>query len=248
MNLPERTQKTAAGFVANLRECFGDALLSVVLYGPAARGEQAKDGPAMTFLVVVRDSTPSELAPCSAFVRRWERSGIATPLFLTPEYIRASLDSFPLEFMEMQRSGVVLAGEDFLHGAEFAARDIRAECEREIKGKLLHLRAEYLALRGNRKDVAGLAARSLATFRRVFAGALSLRNVPAPEEMTGLLATAAAEYGLDGEFLREIHAVARGESKPDPAAADHLFDRYVEELDTLSTAIDAFRLPEESHE
>jgi hypothetical protein len=242
--LPEHIQKITDEFTGNIRECFGSGALSVVLYGPAARNELVKGSTAIDFMVVVRDNTPSELAPCSAYLKKWSRNGIATPLFITPEYIRGSLDSFPLEFMEMKSSYRVLAGEDYLQDLEFNDCDVRNECEREIKGKLLHLRAEYLALRGNRNGIADLVMRSLNTFRLVFEGALFLKRSAAPEHTLDLLESVAQEYDLDAKFMREIHALAFGQTKPATDETDRLFDRYVEELDKLSHAIDAFCLPE----
>lgn len=243
--LPERIQKIADEFVGNVRECFGEGLRSVILYGPAARGEEVKHGPSAEFMVVVRDNTPSELAPCSVFMKKWARHGIATPLFITPEYIRDSLDSFPLEFMDMKSSYTVLFGEDLLRDMAFSDCDVRNECEREIKGKLLHLRAEYLALRGDRKGIADLVARSLNTFRLVFAGALFLKRRPEPEKTSDLLESVAREYDLDAGLLKELQNLARGELRPEATETDRLFDRYVEELDKLSRAIDAYCSPEE---
>ena len=243
--LPEHMKKLTDTFVANLRECFGEGLVAVILYGPAARGEEMKGRTFIHFVVVVRDSTPSALAPCTAFMKRWVKERIAAPLFITSEYIGNSLDTFPLEFMEMKNSYAVVYGEDVLGGIEFRAGDVRSECEREIKGKLLHLRAEYLALRGNWKELAHLVHRSLETFRLVFTGALFLKKHPAPEKTPDLLETVAAEYGLDGALLRRLYEFSRGSVKPDPEETDRLFDLYVEELDKLSGALDAFRTTEE---
>jgi hypothetical protein len=238
--LPEKIQKTAESFVADVRECFGERLRSVILYGPAARGEQQKGNDNATFMVVVPDNSPSELAPCTPFVKKWARHSITIPLFITPEYIRDSLDSFPLEFMEMRSSYRVIYGEDVLKALAFQECDIRNECEREIKGKLLHLRAEYLALRGDRKGLANLVHRSLNTFRLVFAGALHLKGIPAPEDTPGLLDAVTGAYGLDQALLKDLHALSLGALKPETAEADRMFDRYIEELDRLSKAIDTF--------
>jgi hypothetical protein len=242
--LPEHIKKMADAFVANLRECFGDSLLSVILYGPAARGEEMKNRTLLHFMAVVKDNTPSALAPCTAFVKRWMKDRIAVPLFITPDYIGTSLDTFPLEFMEMRSSYAVVYGEDVLEGIEFQDIDVRSECEREIKGKLLHLRAEYLIHRGNWKELAHLVHRSLETFRLVFAGVLFLKKLDTPEKTPDLLDAVSAEYSLDGALLRRLYDLSRGSGKLDQEESDRIFDLYVEELDKLSRALDAFRVTE----
>jgi hypothetical protein len=238
-------KKMTDTFVANLRECFGEGLVSVILYGPAARGEEMKGRTFVHFMAVVRDNTPSALAPCTAFMKRWAKERIAAPLFITPDYIGNSLDTFPLEFMEMRSSYAVVHGEDVLGGIEFRESFVRSECEREIKGKLLHLRAEYLMHRGNAKELTHLVHRSLETFRLVFAGVLFLKKHHAPEKTPDLLDAVAAEYGLDSALLRKLYDFSRGSFKPNPEETDRLFDLYVEELDKLSRALDAFRVTEE---
>jgi hypothetical protein len=243
--LPDSIKKVSDGFTSDLRECFGPSLVSVVLYGPSARGEGEKERFRHRFMVVVEDNTPSALAPCSAFVNRWKKKGIGIPLIITPGYIENSLDTFPLEFMEMKNSYAVVYGSDPLAGIEFRAADVRSQCEREIKGKLLHLRAEYLDLRGNWKELAHLVHRSLETFRLVFTGALFLKKHPAPGKTAELIDAVAVEYGLDVALLRKLLDFSRGALKPGHEETDRLFDLYVEELDTLSRALNAFPVTEE---
>ncbi len=238
--LLEHIEKIGDEFTEDVRKCFSQKLVSVTLYGQAARSARLQRGAAINFIVAVRDNTPSELAPCSAYMKRWSRHGIAAPLFITPEYIRGSLDTFPLEFMEMKSSYRIFYGDDVLKDLEFEDKNVRTECEREIKGKLLHLRAEYLSLRGDRNGIADLVARSLNTFRLVFGGALYLKRKVAPAETSDLIELAAEVYDLNGKLLREIQDLAFGRIKPSPEKTDFFFDKYVEELDKLSRAIDSF--------
>ncbi len=237
--LPEHIRKKAESFAANARECFGDSLRSIVLYGPAARGEDTK-GTVLSFMAVVTDNSPSAIAPCSGFMHRWTKDGIGTPLIVTPDYIADSLDTFPLEFMGMRSAYVVVAGEDVLAGLEFAAKDVRSQCERELKGKLIHLRAEYLTHRGSSKELAHLVRRSLETFRLVFVGALHLKGNSAPSGTRELMDAAGAAFCLDSALFGKLYDFGMGTLKPDHEELDRLFDLYVEDLDKFSHALDTF--------
>ena len=238
-------KKISDEFLTDIKSCFGEDLQSVILYGPAARDEKPSGSLSFHFLVVTGDNTPSALAPCSVFIKKWAKNKISVPLFLTTDYIKNSLDTFPLEFMEMKSSYLVLFGEDVLEDITFKDSDVRSECEREIKGKLLHLRAEFLLHRGDRKGLIDLVRRSLTTFRMMFAGVLYLKKSDIPEKTGELLAAVSREFGIDSDLLTKLYEISNGGIQPDMAETDTLFDLYVEELDKLSNALDSYRSTEE---
>ncbi|HDY90189.1 MAG TPA: hypothetical protein ENH82_18975 [bacterium] len=233
----ETIKKKTGEFLENIKESFGENLRSVILYGLAARGEEAKH-PYINFMVIVDDNTPSELARCVSFTKKWRKELITTPLFLDTGYIQKSLDTFPLEFLDMLSAYHVVHGDDVLEDLDFKMADVRNQCERELKGKLLHLRAEYLNLRSDKKGLMDLVNRSLNTFRLVFAGALFLKNIEIPKDTGTLLIDITETYELDASLFKKLRAMAKGEIKVDETEADKLFDLYVEELDKLSHAID----------
>lgn len=240
-SLPDTIKNTASAFFRKLADLYGDSLQSVILYGPAARGENSDDS-YLNFLVVLDDNTPSELARCAPEIKGWVKKKIATPLFLTKDYIERSLDTFPLEFMSMRSAYHVIDGEDVLEGLSFDPPDIRSQCERELKGKLLHLRAEYLTIRGQGKELMSLVGRSLETFRMVFIGALTLKGEDVPVDTDKLLGAVTAAFELDDSLFKKLTGILRNEIKLDVTEADKLFDLYVEELDALSRAIDEMEI------
>ena len=243
-NLSENIKKISDEFLDNVQEAFGENLKSVISYGLAARDETEKV-PFINFMVVVDDNTPSELARCAKYVKKWHKQLITIPLFLKPDYVQLSLDTFPLEFLDMSSAYRVIYGDDILEDLDLNATDVRSQCERELKGKLLHLRAEYLNLRSDKKGLVNLVNRSLHMFRLVFTGALFLKNIEIPKETNTLLSVVSEEFGLDGLLFKKLRAIANGDIKVDETEADELFDLYIEELDKLSNAIDEMQVTEE---
>jgi hypothetical protein len=227
-----------SGFLSDILSTYGDAVRSVILYGPAARGEELGNREGLTFLVILNDNSPSELSKCVSYIGKWERKRIALPLFLEDGYIQQSLDTFPLEFIAMKRAYRVLSGADVLANISFKPSDVRAQCERELKGKLIHLRAEYLASRHRAKHLTDLAERSLAAFRLVFTGALSLKKIDIPSETSRVLDAVCESYGLDRVVFKNLETIALGSFRVEDENANILFDRYVEEIAKLSRAID----------
>ena len=76
---------------------------------------------------------------------------IAAPLIMTPVYIENSLDTFPLELIEIQQNHITVFGEDPFSGLTFQEADVRLQCEREFKTILIGLRQGLLAAAGRDK-------------------------------------------------------------------------------------------------
>ncbi|MBN2560262.1 MAG: hypothetical protein JXQ75_04965 [Phycisphaerae bacterium] len=93
---------------------------------------------------------------------------ITAPLVMTPEYIAGSLDTFPLELLEIHQRHATLLGEDHFDALEFDAEHLRLQCEREFKRMLIQLRQGLLAAAGREKalsefesDISQLLVRTL---------------------------------------------------------------------------------------
>jgi hypothetical protein len=58
------------------------------------------------------------------------------PLFLTRSDLSSSLDSYPIEFLNMKNRYRLVYGEDVLQKLSFNPLAVRLQIERELKGKL----------------------------------------------------------------------------------------------------------------
>ena len=65
------------------------------------------------------------------------KAKIAAPLIMTQDYIQNSLDSFPLEFLEIQQHHLCLFGQDSFAELSFYQPHLRLQCERELKSMLI---------------------------------------------------------------------------------------------------------------
>ena len=126
-----------------LERIYGDQLKSVVLYGSAASDDYSKKFSDFNVFCILGDPSPGALAKSNGLVRKWVKKGNPPPHFFDPKHIETSLDVFPMEFMDIKDQHKVLLGKDPLHGISVDLKNLRHECESELKGKLLHLRAFY---------------------------------------------------------------------------------------------------------
>jgi len=203
MTTIHRPEEVFPDITGEYRALYGDGLVSVILYGSAA-GEDYRPGKSdLNFLIVLSEEAIDHLDRALAVVSRWRRKGVATPLFMTKSYIDSSLDSYPLEFLNMREGHVLAYGKDVLEGISFEPGDLRLQCEREIKGKLLLLREQFLATGGKTRKVRGLIAESITAFVSIFRGLLYLRGVEIPSPRREIVEALAREFPVDaGVFLR----------------------------------------------
>ena len=115
---------------------------------------------------------------------------------------------------------------------------LRLQLEREVKGKLLQLRAAYLASRGWKWNLVALAAQSLTSFVSIFQGILYLRGKEIPHERAESIEAIAAETGLAPEPFARLLAVKEGRLKLSAREIKRLVVNYMEEVRRLASWID----------
>ncbi len=159
-------------------------------------------------------------------------SAISAPLIMTPGYIRASLDTFPLELLDIQQRHLVLLGEDCFSSLEFKDADLRLQCERDLKTALIGLRQGLLASAGNDKLLGALVTDAATGLLRVLRGMIRIqgeRNVLSTEEMLDRIEQ------LTGGGLSGLHAALNQSTSPGWAR----FETFYRDVETLCATVDA---------
>lgn len=101
-------------------------------------------------------------------------TAIAPPLVMTPGYILDSLDVFPIEFLNFQAIHHTLFGNDILRPLRIKKKDLRLQCEREMKAKLLWLGQVYIETLGDKRVLSERLAASFNGFLPIFRAVLYL--------------------------------------------------------------------------
>ena len=117
----------------------------------------------MNILMVFDHLTITIMERCSQLNRRWSKERILAPLMFTQEELSRFLETFPLEFYEIQDHHIVLAGRDPFPELRIEGRNLFNECEREIRGNLLRVRQQFVETRGNSEGIHALLPISLTT-------------------------------------------------------------------------------------
>lgn len=224
---------------AAYRSAFGDDLVSIILYGSAAGSDYRPGKSDINFLIVLSERAVGTLDAAIPVVSRWRKRRVAVPLFMTTRYISSSLDSYPLEFLSMMRHYTVVYGVDVLAGLIVEPRNLRLQCEREIKGKLLLLRVGYLDAEGKPKRVQELMGASITAFISIMSGLLHLKGLDIPPARRDLIGLAANHFALDPQAFLACLDMREGKKKFSGDEVKDLFKSYLAEIEKLWESVDA---------
>lgn len=234
------SEAAIAALTKGLTEALGEDLVSLMLYGSAARGTAVPGYSDVNVLLVLRSATADVLHRAAGALTAWRKAGHPAPLIQTEAEWAASTDVFPMEIQDIREAHRLLAGRDVVSGLETTRADVREELERESRGKLIRLRAEYAASAADGKATGSLLAGATGTFLTFFRAALRLAGRPIPAEPRGVVREASMLAGFDAAAF-DWALEERGGGKPgklashDPAAAAYLaaverFVKYVNDL------------------
>jgi predicted nucleotidyltransferase len=224
--------------LADLEGALGGSLLGVVLYGSAARGDFHAKTSDLNLLVVARDLEVATLEALAPALRRWAKHGHPAPRLFTPALLAESADVFPIEMLDLLHSRVVLRGQDPLAGIEVGRENLRLQCERELRAKLMRLREGYIECHDRPRDLERLLTASYSTFVALFRGCLHLLGGEVPARNAEVVAAFCARSGLDAEAFEAVDRLKRGESAGREPGA--IFSRYYLELTRAVGKVDRF--------
>jgi hypothetical protein len=168
---------------------------------------------------------------------KYGKHRIAAPFIMTPDYITQSLDSFPIEFLDYKLIHRTVFGEDVLQNLQIDRRDLRVQCEREIKSKLIHLRQGFLSSGGQKKHLAQTLIRSITGSMALFRAIITLNNREAPMPRAEVIKTLAAAAGADAGIFERLLQLKSGVLKPSDQELQKLFESYHQALEKVGTAI-----------
>ena len=227
--IPETVRETLRPYLAQVQTLFGDALEAMILYGSAAGGDYLPGKSNINLLILLAKQDTELLKQYAALHKRWQKEQIVVPLFLTAAELKSSLELFPLEYLEVQEQHVLLAGRDPFPELRIDGRNLRLQCEQELRGNLLRLRQRFVEGGGTTEAITILLPLSLTALVPCLRGLLRAKERSAE----GILQAVEKEFGIDTSAFLDVLNLKRGIISPGPAEAPRLFERYNVALQAL---------------
>ena len=233
-------KNTIIPFCEKLITHFQDNIISIFIYGSAAiGGDYIHKRSDINILALFESISFRDIDLVLPLIKDGQKKGISAPLFLTKEHILSSTDIFPIEFLEMKDTHLTIYGPDLLMDLSIDLKNLRLQCENQIKGKLIRIRQTYLEIGKNKKSTNLLLTESLTTLIPVMRNMLRLAQVdPLPKQKEAILNSLCSKFTLDNEILLDILRLKRGEKKLTTVDSKKLFSGYLDTLTKLSKIID----------
>lgn len=235
-NLPAELRTRLENFTARLKDLYKDALISVVLYGSASSGEFAKKYSNVNVMVVLDDTSLPNLSKAYPIVGSG-RFGMISPVFFTEEYIKSSLDVFPIEFLDITENYSILHGKDIVKDLKVDGKNLRFQCEQELKSKLINIKKLYLSTK-NKRDLENLLFKTFTSSLHIMRNILRLKGVHPPYLKEEILNASEKTLGIDTTILSEILWAKNKKMPLSRKDVDALLAGLVKELESIVSVVD----------
>jgi hypothetical protein len=236
--IPKKPEEIFEEITGAYQKIFGAHLISIILFGSGAGEDYIPGKSDINFLITLTDQGIDRLDRALETVARWRKRNVAIPLFMTRTYLEGSQDAYPIEFLNMKRHYVVVSGKDILAELAFDRRHIRLQLERELRGKLLHLRSGYLATEGNSRKIRQLISQSLTAFISLFCALLYLKNMEIPHGKREIITAAGNAFGIDIAIFLKCEEIRRKTDRFSKNEVTAVFQTYLKEVSRLCDQID----------
>jgi hypothetical protein len=199
--LRSEIRDSVSTFAEKLIEKLGENLKSITIVGSSLTGDFVPGKSNINSVLVLAKQDLDSLNILAEMAKSMGKKKLAAPLLMTPAYIERSRDVFGIEFLDFQLIHQTILGDDPFAGLSFTKKDVRLQCERELKAALVRLKQGYIAAAGQKRlisDILVSAASGLAPLLRAM---LWLKDSDRPDRAQAVFTKAQAEFAVKTDCL-----------------------------------------------
>ncbi len=196
-----QTRDSVKDFAEKLTAALGENLQSITVVGSSLTDDFKPGQSDINTILILGSQTLPALNTIASMAKPMSRKKISPPLLMTQSHIKRSLDVFGVELLDFQLTHQAILGDDPFAALSFDKKDVRLQCERELKAMLIRLRQGYIAAAANKKlvrDILISTAKALAPLLRAM---LWLKDVERAGGAEATFAKAAGEFSINADSL-----------------------------------------------
>jgi hypothetical protein len=221
---------------------YGENIHSIHVVGSAVTEDFRPGASDINSIFVLREMDLGFLGFIAPRGKKYARKRVAAPLIMTPAYIENSLDVFPVEFLSFKLIHRTVYGEDILADLSMAMEDLRQQCERELKGRLVGLRQGYISALGDSKAITENLMGSISGYMPLFRGVLMLLGKEPPAGRGAVLDALSAASGVDCGVFEMVLRQKAQRTALSAEQLDSVFADYYGTTERLMRIVDEIKI------
>lgn len=236
--VPEQIREPLRSFAEKLTTGLGDNLLSITVVGSGLT-EDFKPGKSdINTVLVLGKQTLNSLNAIASLAKPMSRKKISAPLLMTLSYIERSRDVFGVEFLDFQLIHQTILGSDPFASLRLAKKNIRLQCERELKAMLIRLRQGYIAAAASRKLVRDILISTIKGLAPLLRAMLWLKDIDRPIRTESTFGKAASEFSINIDSLLTAGKWRHEKARLSESEMENAFESIYTTIDQLAIAVD----------
>lgn len=230
--------QAARRWVDRMRPALGADFVAAYVTGGALTQGFSPSRSEVNVLVVAQRLDAETLDRLAKFTSLPARAPRIVPLFLTAGQIQRSLDAQPIEFLDLRERHLLLEGENLLAGLEISRADLRLQCERELRTRLVELRQTYLLEQRSPSALVRALVSLGAGWNPLFRALLRLRGEEVPAHDARVIERVADLFEVPAEGLLAAYVMRYGRGRVRPSETRRRFLAFLLAVERLVAVLD----------
>lgn len=228
-------------FLEEMLSAYREKIHSIHITGTALTDDFDEKISDVNSVIVLKTMDLKFLELLAPLGKKYGKKKVAAPLIMTPDYINTSLDVFPIEFLNFKRIHFTVFGEDILGNLAINRMDLRHQCERELKSKLIWLRQGYLSSQGDKKLLTEGFVRSITGYIPLFRGIIQLFGEEPPVMQYEVIATLGRVVDVDPDVFVKVLKEKHEKIKLTIEELNTIFEDYYAVTERLGAIVDEIK-------
>ena len=161
---------------------------------------------------------------------------------MTSSYIERSSDVFGVEFLDFQLTHQTVFGEDPFASLTFEKKDVRLQCERELKATLIRLRQGYIAAAANRRLVRDILISTAKAMAPLLRAMLWLEDNERIGETRSTFNKAADGFSVKTDSLMTASLWRHEKIRLSETEMENTFESVYSTVDALADMVDKLKV------
>lgn len=226
----------------DLENIYKEKLISIILYGSAATYGFNPKTSDINLIVIIENLTAQDLKTGHSTIKKWIKTQNPAPLFIDSKEWLNSTDVYALEYSDIKERYKIIYGENLVSELNIDKKDLRLQCESEIKHILVKLRQAYL-LNCKDKDIIKLLIKnSSKSIIAIFRAILRLLNEDVPHEHEEVVKKLSEKMEFDHNIFLDILLFRENKKKFNSKELENVIQKLIDSLDQMLGYIDKFEI------